>query len=240
PRQSRRGQQMNNAGSLNSQLIELLDDFGVRSVTDYYALAPGEQPYFVKRLYKTLVRGLDQTVRAAKSDEGVKFHFQTSGSLARSPNVPTATFLKKLSFYANRTIVSFPFRELTREEQAHLIHSRNKGERDSLFYFGDFTTHRTSRGGRVQKLGKLYTVDTQAFRDLLTVITRLRPAMEADVSCVVSTFPDNKNVLRNRRLGLTSANFKQRELERQFWEESSVRADEERTPTALSHLLLPH
>jgi hypothetical protein len=235
---------------INKELIALLDDFRIKSADDFYALKPGDQPYFVNRLYKALSRNTTETVQAAKADAGVKFHFQTSGDLTSAhPNVPSDVFLKKLAFYANRTFISFPFKKLSRAEESRVLKASPehswppKRQRSGPFYFGALTTHHTPKGGVVRATGrKLYALDANAFRDFLTVTTGLRPALDAGASYVIPIFPDQKNLLRGRRLGLTPANFTKPELERQFWEEPAEEREgaERRSPRALSHLLLPH
>lgn len=232
-----------------SDVLELLDNFGVKDASSFHRLPAGQQPYFVRRLYKAFVENLGNTVDAVKAEGGVKFHFRTSGDLTAShTNVPTDAFLKKTAFYANRTIVSFPFEEVTRAEQTRLLknkpHSQWPSKRlrkDRPILFGEIASDpRMASRGTVAVTGKVYTIDRAAFDDLLTVLARLRPAIEAGVSQVIPTFPDVEQVLRSRRLGLTSANFHLPELNKQFSEDSLLHSHPGRAPSGLSHLLLPH
>ncbi|MET0602134.1 MAG: hypothetical protein ABW167_09120 [Baekduia sp.] len=239
---------MSSLRSTNREIVKLFDEFEIATPRDYYLLPPGDQPYFVKRLYRALTRTRESALKEARAESGVKFHFRTSGDLtSATPNLPTEVFLKKLSFYAQRTFVSFPFKELTSAEEARLLRSTPghampaKRQRERLFVFGEIEGWRTPRGGALSAVGKVYRIDAAAFRDFLTVVTRLRPAMEAGVSTVIPLFPDDKRSLMTaRRLGLTVANFEREELRTQFWEQDLNDSEMRRSEAGLSKVLLPH
>lgn len=76
-----------------SEILELLDTFNVKDSRDFYRLPPGQQPYFIRRLYKAFVDNVASTVDEVKAVGGVKFHFRTSGDLSISnTNLPTEAF----------------------------------------------------------------------------------------------------------------------------------------------------
>lgn len=235
--------------AFQTELLEVLDSFGVKNVRDFYRLPPGQQPYFTRRLYKAFVSHFESAIAEVQNSGGVKFHFRTSGDLtATHTNVPTEAFLKKTAFYANRTLISFPFQEVSRADQTRLLRNKphsqwpeKRRRKDRPFYFGEVQSGpRTGYGGTLLFTGKFYTVDQAAFNDLLMLIPRLRPAIEAGVSELIPVFKDTENVLRSKALGLTSANFRLPELQQQFSEEILVRNLPDRRAVGLSHLLLPH
>ena len=232
-----------------SEILELLDTFNVKESSDFYRLPPGQQPYFIRRLYKAFVDNVASTVDEVKAVGGVKFHFRTSGDLSISnTNLPTEAFLKKTAFYANRTIVSFPFEEVTRAEQTRLLRNRptsqwpsKRLQKSKPFLFGEIASDpRMAARGTVAVTGKVYTIDRAAFDDMLTVLSRLRPAIEAGISQLIPTFPDVEQTLQSKRLGLTPANFKLPELQEQFAEDLLIQGHQPRIPSGMSHLLLPH
>lgn len=232
-----------------SDILELLDNFDVKDASAFYRLPAGQQPYFIRRLYKAFVDNFNRTVDDMKTEGGVKFHFRTSGDLTVShTNVPTEAFLKKTAFYANRTIVSFPFEEVTRAEQTRLLKNKPHSQwpskhlrKDRPILFGEIASDpRMASRGTVAVTGKVYTIDRAAFNDLLTLLSRLRPAIEAGVSQLIPTFPDIEKVFQSRRLGLTSTNFHLPELKEQFSEDSLLQSQPGRVASGLSHLLLPH
>jgi hypothetical protein len=232
-----------------SEILELLDSFDVKAASDFYRLPAGQQPYFVRRLYKAFANNMQSIVSEVRNVGGVKFHFRTTGDLSLpNTNLPTETFLKKTAFYANRTIVSFPFKELTRAEQSRLLRNKPTSQwpskrmrKDRPFLFGEIASDpRMAARGTVAVTGKVYSIDRAAFDDLLTVLSRLRPAIEAGVSQLIPTFPDIERTLQNRRLGLTSANFRLPKLQEQFSEEMLLYPESSRATSGLSHLLLPY
>lgn len=233
--------------AIQNDLIDLFDAFSVKEVGDFYRLPAGQQPYFTGRLYKAFTTHFECAVKEVRSSGGVNFHFRTSGDwTAPVTNIPSEAFLKKTAFYANRTLISFPFKEVSRVEQTRLMRSRPRSQwpekrnrkNDRPFYFGEI--HSSSRHYSPVVTGKAYTIDQAAFNDLLQLVTRMRPALEAGVSEIVPIFPDTEHILRSRSLRLTTANFKLPELQQQFSEEELLGSYAPREASSLSHLLLPH
>ena len=214
-----------------------------------YRLPPGEKPYFLGRLHNAFVKNTEESLSDLKLSGGVKFHYHTSGDLTvKNTNLPNKTFLKKTSFYANRTFITFPFREIKDRKQLRLLKSKPKHEWPSsyrtakkMMYFGKIGSGtRTPVGGAPGIVGKVYTIDSAAFDDLLTIYFQLRPAIKAGVAQVLPSFPDTAKMFRNKNLGLTSANFQLPDLQEQFYESEIESIGLSRGPSGLSHLLLPH
>ena len=65
----------------------------------------------------------------------------------------------------------------------------------------------------------------------------LRPALRSGAAYLLPVFPDMKKRLREKRLGLTPANFRMRDLQVQF-SETDVAAS--RQQSGVTELLLPH
>lgn len=213
------------------ELLNVLDDFNVKTADDFYTLPPGERPYFVRRLYRAFVNEEDKIHNDLVTAGGVKFHFQTSGSSnSKSMNVPTSAFLNKLCFYSNRTLVSYPFKELRGKRLSRAKRDlpvrawRESATQDSRpILFGEIRTVRYADSGYASTPpGQGYSLDPAAFRDFLITISQLRPAIETGLTYVIPAFPDKKRDFRRTYGRLTSANFSLPELKRQFLEEELV------------------
>jgi hypothetical protein len=230
-------------------VLDLFDSFKVKNKEAFYRLPPGEKPLFLGHLYKTFVRNVDDSLSNLKTTGGVKFHFETSGDLTtRHTNLPNGAFLKKTSFYANRSFITFPFQEIKNRKQLRILKDKPKHAwpkayqaARKMMLFGHLKAGiRTGYGGIPGIAGKVYTIDSAAFDDMLTVFFRLKPAIKAGVAQILPSFPDTKKQFKNKNLGLTSANFKMPELQRQFYENEIDTPNFTREPSGLSHLLLPH
>lgn len=209
-----------------ADLLTVLSDFQISAAEDYYGLPPGDRTYFTRRLFKAFVDNQDDVHRDLLTAGGLRVHFATSGNLSASvTNVPSPAFLKKLCFYANRSLVSFPFRELSRAERGRAMAGvEAKAWRESMrrknapIIFGDVSSKRTGYGGELHLLGHGYSLDPAAFRDFLSTVSQLRPAIDAGLTYVLPTFPDRKRETRRLVSKLTTANFDLPELRRQFTE----------------------
>lgn len=230
-----------------NDLINLFESFGVSKNEEYYKLPPGVRPYFLGRLYKAFTQNTDEAIMSAKNSGGVKFHFQSTGNLNDiNHNVPNKAFLKKASFYANQTFITFPFKEISDRKQLRLLQEKPQHAWPNAhqamkkqMYFGEITSGtRTPIGGTVGITGKVYSIDVGAFDDLLTTFFTLKPAIKAGIAQILPVFPDEVARFKDKRLGLTCANFSLPELQNQFYETDLLSAT--RRPSGLSHLLLPH
>jgi hypothetical protein len=231
------------------KLLQLLDNFGVKCVRDYHKLPPGDKPYFIRRLYKVFVSNSQDIVSDLTKSGGVKFHFAASGNLEDpNPNVPSELLLRKMSFYANRVLVTFPFQEIKDQKQLRALRDKPKHTWNSKsvrrtypMIFGEIYTGRDGYGGWVGLNDeKAYYIDPAAFDDMLTTCFRLRPAINAGFAYLIPHFPDNKRLSKPRKLGLTSANFTLKDLQTQFNEQNFNLADKKRQNSGLTYLLLPH
>src|SRR4051812_11002954 len=96
--------------AVQNDLVQILDAFEVYSLLNYDRLPPRDKSYFLQRLSRAFEasekRVLDDLTRA----DGVKLHFASSSDpAAKDANMPGDTFFRKSAFYANRTLVTFPF-----------------------------------------------------------------------------------------------------------------------------------
>src|SRR5947207_5668505 len=97
-----------------TELLDVFDTFRVASAGDYHRLPPAERPYFVRRLYKVFAANTEEALSDLNSCGGLKLHFGMAGDLGvTNPNLPNETFLKKMVFFANRILVTFPFKRIT-------------------------------------------------------------------------------------------------------------------------------
>ena len=210
-----------------ADLLRVLSDFRVKSSKDFHTLPPGDKTYFIRRLYRAFIDNESSAFGDLTSAGGLKLHFATSGDLSLpKTNVPSTAFLKKLCFYSNRTLISFPFKELTRVEQSRAMKKTpTKAWRDSLkrqnrpILFGNIVSGRDGYGGWVGvSSSRSYTLDRAAFDDFLKLVSDVRPAVDAGLTYVLPTFPDKQSDYRRLSKRLVTANFKLEELNRQFME----------------------
>jgi hypothetical protein len=210
-----------------ADLLVVLDEFAIRSPLDFHKLPPGRKTYFVRRLYKAFVDSEEDAIADLLSAGGVKLHFATSGDLTvANTNVPSAAFLKKLCFYSNRTLITFPFERLSRASMSRVMKVvPAKAWRDSMkrenrpLLFGHVVSGRNGYGGYVGLAGgDGYSLDPAAFEDFLQVISQTRPAIDAGLTYLMPAFPNKKKEFKRLNKRLISANFKLQELNRQFME----------------------
>lgn len=215
------------------KILEVLTAFGVASKADFQRLPRNQKEYFLRRLYKGFTSAQDDILDDLKNTGGLKFHFQSNGDLGSgSANIPNQTFLTKSAFYANRTLVTFPLREVTNRSQLRSIAGMPRHEwpsiqpaYKSLMRFGkDDCQH--------------YLIDRAAFDDLIVALFELKPAIECGVATVLPVFSDTTRLFRKKSLRLTAANFRDHELHAQFFEHGSL--EQGRSQAGLSQLLLPH
>ena len=91
-------------------LIELLKEFPVTTVAQYHKLPPREQANLRSRLYESLALDAKNVLERLKTAGGLKLHFNVTHSLERGcENIPSATFLRKAAFFANQTVITFPY-----------------------------------------------------------------------------------------------------------------------------------
>lgn len=233
-----------------ADLLEVLDSFGVKTPDDFYKLAPGKRPLFLRRLYKAFIQNQEGAFRDLLSSGGVKFHFATSGDLtSNSPNVPSSAFLKRLCFYSNRTLITFPFKKLSNAQSSRAFKgipakewNRGTLNQNRPLLFGDLRTGRDPGYGGWVGLGSEggYSLDPAAFEDFLQIVTQLKPAIDAGMTYLLPTFPDQKKEFRRVAARLTSANFKLPELKRQFAESELSDKNFYRFDGDLLNLYLPH
>lgn len=230
------------------EILMLLEEFKVHQTNDFYKLPPGKRTYFISRLYKAFDKNRQEAFQDLSIAGGVNFHFETSGDLTnQETNLPTNAFLKKLCFYSNRMLVTFPFKEVRKPEETRLLKgvhkkawTKSKFKQSRPIIFGPISSKRTPIGGMLYAHGKTYTLDNQAFCDFLESITLLRPAVDAGLAYFLPSFPDDKVQMRRLNRHLTSANFSLSELDRQFNESELYDSDQIHFDGDLLNLYLPY
>ncbi len=118
--------------------------------------------------------------------------------------------------------------------------TKSKLRKSRPIVFGDITSTRTPIGGMLFSRGKTYTLDVAAFRDFLDCLTVLRPAVDAGLTYLLPSFPDDKAEMRRLSKRLTSANFSLEELNHQFQEYDLYDSDLVRFEGHLLNLYLPY
>ena len=227
------------------KLLALFDDFKIKNIESYHRLPPGTKPYFIRRLFRLFMSTKEDIYKDLNNSGGVKLHFGASGYLDDpNPNIPSETFLKKMAFYSNRTLITFPFRQITNKQDLRALEKKSqkawRTREAKTMLFGEIATDRDIYGGYVYATGKVYTVDPIAFDDLLKIACNLRPAINIGAAYLLPSFPDSRKQFENKRLGLTSANFQLKDLQIQFNESLEGDNYEARNKSGLTQLLLPH
>ena len=230
-------------------LLRVLTDFKIETEEQFYKLPPGQRTYFVRRLYQAFVLNEEDALRDLSTAGGVKFHFMSSGDLSvASTNIPSTAFLKKLCFYSNRTLITFPFKELRGAALSRAMkglpakewRQSVKRQNDPLI-FGKIHSVRDALGGHISIVGgKGYSLDPAAFRDFLATIGQLKPAIAAGLTYLLPAFPEKKREFRRIGKHLTSANFSLPELKRQFNESELIESVSYRFEGDLLNLYLPY
>ncbi|HSG41080.1 MAG TPA: hypothetical protein VLE27_15690, partial [Thermoanaerobaculia bacterium] len=206
-------------------LGQLLREFDVEETADYYALPPGTQSAFVSRLYSELEDHAKKGIESIKLADGLKLHFVVKELPDEGfSNLPTDAFFRKTCFYANKTLVTFPFRDSERSshEVVRRGHSTTLKHDKEIVSFGKYRTRRGGYGGEVQEVGKNHHLYRAEFNAFLHLLCTARPFLDSGFLTIVPSYqPEAKkfNVRTKARFGLHSANFHMDELRKQFEEE---------------------
>lgn len=211
----------------------LLGEFDIEKSDDFLKLAPDRKKNFVKLFYKSISKTAAETLANIRVAEGVKFHFRT-GPGAR--NTPTNAFLAKSAFYANRTLITYPFRDIEDKRELEEFKDKHRSAREIN------TAHRLYVKGPPGsfKKGEDYKLDVAELREFIDLFISHRPAIESGVADVIPLFPHTENKVKNKRLGLLSANFSSRELHEQFFESQGPCDAKRESSPIVPRLLLPH
>ena len=206
-------------------LGQLLREFEVEGTADYYALPPGKQSAFVSRLYSELEDHAKKGIESLKLADGLKLHFVVKDLPDEGfSNLPTDAFFRKTCFYANKTLVTFPFRDSERSSQEVVRrgHSRTLKHDKEIVSFGKYRARRGGYGGEIQEIGKNHHLHRGEFDAFLHLLCTARPFLDSGYLTIVPSYqPEAKrfDIRTKARLGLHSANFRLDELRRQFEEE---------------------
>ena len=225
-------------------LGQLLREFDVEETADYYALPPGTQSAFVSRLYSELEDHAKKGIESIKLADGLKLHFVVKELPDEGfSNLPTDAFFRKTCFYANKTLVTFPFRDSERSshEVVRRGHSTTLKHDKEIVSFGKFRTRRGGYGGEVQEVGKNHHLYRAEFNAFLHLLCTARPFLDSGFLTIVPSYqPEAKrfNIRTKARFGLHSANFHLDELRRQFEEEGYENL--ELGTGVVPYLLLPY
>lgn len=221
-----------------SEISELLDSYKVQGKKGFHRLDGDDKAYFINRLYKIFDYKRALLDQELKMSGGLKLHFQTAGATSSlSSNTPTEAFLKKAAFYANHTVITYPFKDIASANWRWGRDGRSRPPSDRPIYFG-----RTKGRAPVYYTGRNetrgYMVDTKAFDEFLSVLNKLKPALGTGFIHLVPTFSSEKKPYQGGYLGLISANFNRKDLEDQFNEFQTIKKHRQRI--AVPSLLLPH
>ncbi|HEX6903059.1 MAG TPA: hypothetical protein VF789_25300 [Thermoanaerobaculia bacterium] len=203
-------------------LGQLLTEYEVAGTADYYALPPGKQSMFVSRLYSELEEHAKEGIESLKSGRGLKLHFVVKELPDEGfSNLPSDAFFRKTCFYANQTLVTFPFRDSEKSSQTVIRrgHSATVKRNKEIVSFGKY---RAQRGGEVQEIGKNHHLYRAEFDTFLHLLCTAHPFLDSGYLTIVPSYqPEAKrfDIRTKARLGLHSANFRREDLRRQFEEE---------------------
>ena len=224
--------------------------FKVYSPEDYYKLPAGDKTYFINRLYKAFKKSIKYLDENLPKNGGVNFLFETSGDLQKNnTNLPTEAFLKKLNFYSNQTIVTFPFKKIKDSTQLRIYENkpkstwtskRNRGQNHFPIIFGEIEGIRTPVGGSVLIKGDAYHIDPFAFKDFLEVVTMLRPAINAGMTYITPDFSDKKMLFTKKNMELYQLILNIKNYFVNFQEELNFENLPKRDHLGSMNLFLPH
>jgi hypothetical protein len=96
------------------KIADLLDSMEIRSPQDYYDLSWKERKYFLEHIRSNSEEGVDQLLSDLKHDKALKMLFRvTRDEGGKWQNLPNETFAKKLGFFSERSVISFPFQDIS-------------------------------------------------------------------------------------------------------------------------------
>lgn len=218
-------------------ISSVLREFRIGSAEDYGRLRPGDRTHFVRRLFKAADIELQTAAREIPHLGGLKLHYETSEYSGYLANAPSPTFLKRLLFYSNRSLISFPFQVF---QHPRVLRGRRRWDSERM-YFGDILSlGRRAHGGSLGEVRKSYWIDRAAFDAFVNLCCRTAQMLDTGYVNLVPIFPDSERNLRRGSLGLTSANFRLRALQTQFEERVNLPSAPRRSALGITNLLLPH
>lgn len=205
-----------NAGSL-------LSEYGLFTVKDYDDFLPRTKMLFCRRLFNCLDKKIDLTLKELKNNKAsrvINFHYLINLDKQDSSitNLPNKTLLKKASFFAVKTIITFPFYEYKRTQlvsPCFPILGRKIHQKTTEIVETDVSDFHSDR---------LYS--------LLQLLCNCRDLLSEGLVQVILVHKNNYHKIfksLNQECKLVSANFELEKLLHQFEE-----------PSTDTYLLQPH
>ncbi len=203
----------------NLSVGDVFKEFNIDSSLSYHKLHPGQKPLFLNRVYSSIKTDTDKNLELLAKLPGMKLHFPVKRTKSGEyENLPTHVFLKKCSFFAVKTVITFPFVSIQMNTTNRL---RTCDIPKDYTLFGKYDVKRKSAHTEIIPKSKLYFLnrkDLDVFIDLICACRELLSFGSVSIFPSFSiTGTDSWIVLRNK-YGLVSANFEYEELRDQFFE----------------------
>lgn len=221
-------------------LIKLINDFKIKSLQDFKVLSHRDRTIFTSRLYKKLEnkKYKKYTLQAIKNSDGIRFHYNCPKGISSIDQI--STFLNKLSFYSDKSLITIPLKGRKILKKDYDINGRRFNLDENEILFGEIETiERCEYGGEVQEIkDNAYIVDKSSFEHLVEVIVENKSLLEKDNAIYFFTGLEKslKKSLKNG-LHLTTANFTLKTLRDQFYEFGNLSTGYYEEPLPL--ILLP-
>jgi hypothetical protein len=239
--------------SFQNDLVNLLEQFGIKNIDSFDRLPPTEKHYFVSRLYKCFDSGSRNLGQELSDLRGLKLHYRRNlGKENLKDRRMEDTFYKKLAFYTCQSVITCPIEEASthikpskskriagRERFDSATISKIRG--DGNYVFGDVKAHHRTHGGEIHVEGRAYVINRSALVDMLGTVLGLKEAITNHLVYVLPAFPDKERELNAalRKAKVTRGNFERDELVRQFTERD-LQQGEQYVDVGLTRIYLPH
>jgi hypothetical protein len=221
-------------------LVQLFNDFKINSLHDYKTLPHRDKSIFASRLYKKLTnRKYEEYIFGSiKSNEGVRFHYDCQPG--KYDKTQIATFLKKLSFYSDKSLITIPLKGRSITKQDFALNGKRFHIDEDKMLFGEIEiADQSEYGGEIVELkDNALIIEKASFDHLVETIAENKKLLEKDDTLYFFTglAAQIKKRMTNS-LDLTSANFNLDSLKAQFYEFGDRSA--EYYQTVMPPILLP-
>jgi len=234
--------------AFQSELVELLEAFSLRSPEDFARLPPDQQHYFASRLYKCFRTGAERLSQELESRPGLKLAFRHDPQKLAQP--VEDVFLRKLAFYCSHFVVSCPVEEVTstaKPSNRKRMESRERLDaatlkqlrKENKLIFGDVIPGRKTYGGELHVKPPYYVIRRETLWQLVALTSRLKEAIRVGVVNLIPRLPGEERRIDAAlsRAKVARANFSRQSLVRQFSEEN---LDVGVPDARLTNIYLPH
>lgn len=202
-------------------LLRLINDFKINSLHDFKVLSHRDRTIFTSRLFKKLLNNKYKTytLQSIKSSDGIRFHYNCPKGI--SSNEQISTFLNKLSFYSDKSLITIPLKGRKILKKDYDINGRRFKLDENEMLFGEIETiEKCEYGGEIQEIkDNAYIIDKSHFEHLVEIIVENKVLLEKDNTIYFFTGIEQQ-IKKEIKPGyhLTTANFSLKSLREQFYE----------------------